>query len=190
MTAQSVNYPNRSDFGNLSSIKHLELLSLSANLGHQRAIAVGLCELELREDFDGVVVMDSDGEDRPEEIGGLIESCPCTQGTRLLSAQRIKEKRILGCFGFFISLYKLAFRVLTGEVIDFGNFCIIPSTLTASPDPHARGVESPGGRCQFGHGWRYAVYQHDAEQRYSGRSFDESGVAGRPWIECDFRVHR
>jgi len=119
--------PDRSDFRNRSNIKHLELLSLSANLGHQRAIAVGLCELELRETFDGVVVMDSDGEDRPEEIGGLIESFQAHENA-IIVAQRIKRSESL-TFRLFYFAYKLFFRVLTGEVIDFGNFCIIPSTL-------------------------------------------------------------
>jgi polyisoprenyl-phosphate glycosyltransferase len=119
--------PDRSDFGGLSSIQHLELLSLSANLGHQRAIAVGLCELEFRENFDGVVVMDSDGEDRPEEIGGLIENF-LQHKDAIVVAQRIKRSESLS-FRLFYFVYKLAFRVLTGEVIDFGNFCIIPTTL-------------------------------------------------------------
>jgi glycosyltransferase involved in cell wall biosynthesis len=119
--------PDRSDFGSLSRIRHLEFLSLSANLGHQRAIAVGLCELELREDFDGVVVMDSDGEDRPEEIGGLVEGFLANKNA-IVVARRIKRSEPLG-FRLFYFVYKLAFRVLTGEVIDFGNFCIIPSTL-------------------------------------------------------------
>lgn len=119
--------PDQSDFRNLSNIKHLELLSLSANLGHQRAIAVGLCELELRETFDGVVVMDSDGEDRPEEIGGLIESFLAHENA-IVVAQRIKRSESL-MFRLFYFAYKLSFRVLTGEVIDFGNFCIIPSAL-------------------------------------------------------------
>jgi hypothetical protein len=119
--------PDRSDFGDLSSIQHLELLSLSANLGHQRAIAVGLCELELREDFDGIVVMDGDGEDRPEEIGGLVQSFLAHKNA-VVVAQRIKRTESL-VFRLFYFAYKLAFRVLTGQVIDFGNFCIIPSTL-------------------------------------------------------------
>ena len=119
--------PDRSDLGDLSSIEHLEVLSLSANLGHQRAIAVGLCELELREGFDGVVVMDSDGEDRPEEIGGLIESF-LEHKNAIVVAQRVKRSESV-TFRLFYYFYKLAFRVLTGKLINFGNFCIIPSTL-------------------------------------------------------------
>jgi len=119
--------PNRSDFADLPSIQRLELLSLSANLGHQRAIAVGLCELEFREGFDGVVVMDSDGEDRPEELAGLIESF-LERKDAIIVGQRSKRNESL-TFRIFYYIYKLAFRLLTGEVIDFGNFCIIPSTV-------------------------------------------------------------
>jgi hypothetical protein len=119
--------PNSADFDDLASISRLELLSLSANLGHQRAIAVGLCELELREGFDAVVVMDSDGEDRPEEIAGLIASF-VEHKNAITVGQRIKRRESLA-FRFFYYLYKLAFRLLTGAVIDFGNFCIIPSSV-------------------------------------------------------------
>jgi glycosyltransferase involved in cell wall biosynthesis len=119
--------PHSSAFGDLASISRLELLSLSANLGHQRAIAVGLCELELREGFDGVVVMDSDGEDRPEELAGLIQSF-LEHKNAITVGQRIKRKESL-TFRFFYYVYKLAFRLLTGAFIDFGNFCIIPSSL-------------------------------------------------------------
>lgn len=119
--------PNWSDFGDLPGVNRLELLSLSANLGHQRAIAVGLCELELRQDFDAVVVMDSDGEDRPEEIAGLIESV-LKHGNAIIVGQRIKRSESV-LFRVLYHLYKLAFRALTGEVIDFGNFCVIPSTV-------------------------------------------------------------
>ena len=119
--------PNCSDLGDLPGIHRLEVLSLSANLGHQRAIVVGLCELELRQDFDGVVVMDSDGEDRPEEIAGLIE-CFLEHKHAIIVGQRIKRNESL-MFRSCYYVYKLAFRLLTGEVIDFGNFCIIRSTV-------------------------------------------------------------
>ena len=119
--------PNSAAFRDLASISRLELLSLSANLGHQRAIAVGLCELELREGFDGVVVMDSDGEDRPEEVAVLIESF-LEHKNAITVGQRIKRKESL-TFRFFYYVYELAFRLLTGAVIDFGNFCIVPSSV-------------------------------------------------------------
>jgi polyisoprenyl-phosphate glycosyltransferase len=119
--------PNASDFGDLPGINHLEILSLSANLGHQRAIAVGLCELERRGNFDGVVVMDGDGEDRPQEIAALIERFLGARDA-ITVGQRIKRTESL-LFRSFYFVYKVTFRLLTGEVIDFGNFCIIPAIV-------------------------------------------------------------
>lgn len=54
-----------------SCIAEISILRLAMNLGHQRAIAVGLSRIAKREDIDAVVVMDSDGEDRPEDIAAL-----------------------------------------------------------------------------------------------------------------------
>src|SRR5690348_9418477 len=53
-------------------ITGIEVLRLAVNLGHQRAIAVGLCAIAEREDIDAIVVMDSDGEDRPEDLAALL----------------------------------------------------------------------------------------------------------------------
>src|SRR5437660_11528614 len=57
-----------------SCIAGIEILRLALNLGHQRAIAVGLCELSRRDDVDAVLVMDSDGEDRPGDIAALLKA--------------------------------------------------------------------------------------------------------------------
>src|SRR5229473_5108388 len=57
-----------------SCIARIEILRLALNLGHQRAIAVGLCELSRRDDIDAVLVMDSDGEDRPGDIAALLKA--------------------------------------------------------------------------------------------------------------------
>ena len=58
-------YPFDVVLGNNINIK---VLRLSFNIGHQRAISVGLCEAFLKYKLDGVIVMDSDGEDRVENI--------------------------------------------------------------------------------------------------------------------------
>src|SRR5207245_491904 len=57
-----------------SSSDRIEILRLARSLGHQRAIAVGLCELSRRDDIDAVLVMDSDGEDRPGDIAALLKA--------------------------------------------------------------------------------------------------------------------
>jgi hypothetical protein len=53
---------------------HLEVLNLVCNLGHQRAIAVGLAAAADLPNISGVLVMDSDGEDRPEDISALLDA--------------------------------------------------------------------------------------------------------------------
>lgn len=105
-------------------VRAVRVLHLAANLGHQRAIAVGLTEMAGREDLDAVVVMDSDGEDRPEDILRLLEEARAEPGL-IVMAQRAKRSESL-TFRIAYRLYKLMFRTLTGRVIDFGNFSLLP----------------------------------------------------------------
>ena len=105
-------------------VREVRVLHLAANLGHQRAIAVGLTEMALRDDLDAVVVMDSDGEDRPEDIPRLLDVARAEPGL-IVMAQRAKRSESL-TFRVAYRLYKLMFRTLTGRVIDFGNFSLLP----------------------------------------------------------------
>jgi glycosyltransferase involved in cell wall biosynthesis len=100
------------------------VLRLSANMGHQRAIAVGLASIAARDDIDLVAVMDSDGEDRPDELVRLIDSAT-THPKLAIMAQRAKRSEGLG-FRLLYQIYTQAFRLLTGQRIDFGNFCLLP----------------------------------------------------------------
>ena len=105
-------------------IAEIEIIHLALNLGHQRAIAVGLCEIVDREEIDAVIVMDSDGEDRPIDIGTLLAATREHPG-QIVLAERTKrsETRSFRCGYFF---YKMLFRVLTGRVINFGNYLLLP----------------------------------------------------------------
>ncbi|GAA4249228.1 glycosyltransferase [Azospirillum formosense] len=108
--------------------RHLEqvaVIHLACNLGHQRAIAVGLAQVAAQGGFDMVIVADSDGEDQPEEFLSLIAQHDRQPGA-VIVAQR--HKRSEGyVFRRCYSTYKGLFRLLTGKVIDFGNFCLIPA---------------------------------------------------------------
>jgi len=106
------------------AVRSVQVLRLAANLGHQRAIAVGLTEMAKRADLDAVVVMDSDGEDRPEDISRLLDVARSEPGL-IVMAQRAKRSESL-TFRVAYRLYKLMFRSLTGRVIDFGNFSLLP----------------------------------------------------------------
>lgn len=109
----------------LHRIREIEIIGLACNLGHQRAIAVGLVEAFGREGFDAILVMDSDGEDRPADIPRMLEEAARRPG-HIICARR-KHRPGLVVFRFWYECYKAIFRLLTGARIDFGNFCLIPS---------------------------------------------------------------
>ena len=73
-------------------VMDFEIVRLALNLGHQRAIAVGLCAVLERRDIDAVVVMDSDGEDRPEDIAALLAASEHAPGRPILARQRADPK--------------------------------------------------------------------------------------------------
>lgn len=108
-----------------SSLRRVEVVHLLTNLGHQRAIAVGLAEAQRRGGSDAILIMDADGEDRPEDALRLIEAHRA-QPNHIIAAQRTKRSERWG-FRFFYMIYKLVFHMLVGQVIDFGNFCLIPA---------------------------------------------------------------
>jgi hypothetical protein len=105
-------------------IAKVEILHLAVNLGHQRAIAVGLCAVAQREDIDAVIVMDSDGEDRPVEIATLLAASH-RQPEHIVFAERAKRSESRG-FRLAYFVYRHVFRALTGRRISFGNFALIP----------------------------------------------------------------
>ena len=111
----------------ISQLNHLaavQILHLTLNLGHQRAIAVGLCYTLQAYSPDGILVMDSDGEDSPEAIQTLIAQIPANAEDYCVVARRGKRTE-RATFRAGYVLYKLAFRLITGTVIDFGNFSLI-----------------------------------------------------------------
>jgi hypothetical protein len=121
----SIRRRERLDLGkaSLSCICQLEIVRLTTNLGHQRAIAIGLVHLAARSDIEAVLVMDSDGEDRPEEISALVTAAHANPEAVIL-AERSKRIESLG-FKLGYGLYKTLFRLLTGQRVSFGNFMII-----------------------------------------------------------------
>jgi hypothetical protein len=107
-----------------SCVAAIEILHLALNLGHQRAIAVGLCAIADRAHFDAVLVMDSDGEDRPIDIAVLL-AASLKHPAHVVLARRAKRSESLA-FRFWYFVYKLGFHLLTGQAINFGNYSLIP----------------------------------------------------------------
>jgi glycosyltransferase involved in cell wall biosynthesis len=104
----------------------IELIRLRRNLGHQRAISTGLCHVAERADLQQIVILDGDGEDRPQDISALLDRLQ-TSGADVVVAQRRKreESRL---FKAFYQVYKKLFHLLTGHTIQFGNFCAMTPT--------------------------------------------------------------
>ena len=103
----------------------VRVLRLRRNLGHQRAIAVGLCHIEEHIPCEGVVVMDGDGEDRPEDVSRLVAAMGAERNTRIVFGERQRRVERL-TFRIFYLLYRLLHWVLTGRGVRVGNFSAIP----------------------------------------------------------------
>lgn len=102
-----------------------QVIELTRNLGHQKAIAIGLSFVQANFNFDFVVVIDSDGEDRPQDIQNLINAHLLLEDDKVVFAHRKRRHEGL-VFKSLYYIYRLLFRLLTGERIAFGNFCLIP----------------------------------------------------------------
>lgn len=97
------------------------VLKLRRNVGHQRAIAIGLGYVaEHASARQSIVVMDSDGEDLPSTIPDLLEALKQPQ-TDVVVAHRKSRVESLR-FKTFYAIYKRVFKLMTGRVIKFGNF--------------------------------------------------------------------
>jgi polyisoprenyl-phosphate glycosyltransferase len=108
-----------------SSIESIDILHLRCNVGHQRAIAVGLCYIEANRACRQVVIMDCDGEDDPRDVPRLIRECLVHKEQKIIFAMRARRSESLA-FRFFYSLYRLIHFLLTGIRVRVGNFSVAP----------------------------------------------------------------
>ncbi len=109
-------------------INSIDILDLKKNLGHQRAIAIGLSYIESKGNADAVLIMDGDGEDSPSHILQLIGRLREENGKKIVFAERSKRTESVG-FKIFYQMYRFFHLLLLGKSIKIGNFCIIPKIL-------------------------------------------------------------
>ena len=118
------------NFPNYSKINSIKIINLKDNVGHARSIATGLKFILENDDFDYIIPMDSDGEDRPEEIKDLIKKIE-TQSDLPIVCERVKRSE-----GFFFKfcyfLHKLITFTFTGKSVRFGNFTCLPKNVVKS----------------------------------------------------------
>jgi hypothetical protein len=117
--------PKKLGDGNYSSIESIETLQLRRNLGHQRAIAVGLSYIEANVPCRHVVIMDSDGEDDPRDVPRLVRECLANKNKKIIFAARTRRSEGLA-FTFFYHSYRLIHFLLTGVRVRVGNFSVVP----------------------------------------------------------------
>jgi polyisoprenyl-phosphate glycosyltransferase len=108
------------------AVKKLDILRLRINIGHQRAIAIGLAYCSTNLPGQTVVVMDGDGEDGPEDIPRLYKAMETENSEKVIFAARSRRVESI-LFRFFYIIYKIAHWLLTSRRIQFGNFSIIPA---------------------------------------------------------------
>ncbi|HEY6391970.1 MAG TPA: glycosyltransferase [Bryobacteraceae bacterium] len=108
-----------------TAVQAVDILQLRRNLGHQRAIAVGLVYVHQNIPCGAVVVMDGDGEDRPADIRTLVEKFNQENRRSIIFAARAKRlERPL--FRLLYHVYRLVHWLLTGDPVRVGNFSIVP----------------------------------------------------------------
>jgi glycosyltransferase involved in cell wall biosynthesis len=115
----------------------VDVVRLRCNLGHQRALAVGMAHLHKNgAGADSLVIMDGDGQDRPEYIPALLAELSRTQA-RVVFASRTKRFESL-TFRLMYNVYRLIHWLLTGISVRVGNFSALSTTalpgLLVSPD--------------------------------------------------------
>jgi polyisoprenyl-phosphate glycosyltransferase len=109
------------------SLHGVSVVRLRRNVGHQRAIALGLAYLYDVTDVSAVLVMDGDGEDKPEDAIALVR-LHLADATRIIFAAR--RRRIEGlAFRAGYALYRFCHWLLTGIEVRIGNFSIVPRRL-------------------------------------------------------------
>ncbi len=113
-------------YPNIENISSIEIVNMKENRGHARCIASGLKFIFENKEFDYVIPMDGDGEDRPEEIKNFIQlseqSCE-----KSIVGERVKRSESL----FFKTCYqfhKFLTLSFTGQSIKFGNFTCLPKS--------------------------------------------------------------
>tara|TARA_B100001123_G_C15293138_1_gene1018192 strand:+ start:433 stop:1302 length:870 start_codon:yes stop_codon:yes gene_type:complete len=109
---------------NYKKITSVKILNMKLNRVHQRCIAAGLKYIFKNEDFDRVIVMDADGEDRPEELNEFFKKS-LENPNMTITGNRFKRSEGI-IFKILYEIHKILTFIFTGKLIKFGNFTCLP----------------------------------------------------------------
>ena len=115
----------------VARLHRIDILHLLRNLGHQRAIAVGLVYVFEHIPCDAIVIMDGDGEDRPEDVPMLLAGYEKEKEPKITFASRRKRLESLR-FRFFYHSYRVLHLLLTGIPVRVGNFSAVPQSALST----------------------------------------------------------
>ena len=116
------------NYSNTDNINSIEIINMKENRGHARCIASGLKYVYEKKEFDHVIPMDGDGEDRPEEIKNFIQLAEQSD-KKTIVGERTKRLESL-FFKICYQFHKFLTLAFTGQSIKFGNFtCLSKSTV-------------------------------------------------------------
>ncbi len=111
---------------NLDNIDSIKILNMKKNQGHARSIASGLKYTFEKEDFDYVIPMDGDGEDRPEEIKDFLDQAKNFKGKTFVGERVRRSENTI--FKICYQLHKIITLSFTGKSIKFGNYTCLPKS--------------------------------------------------------------
>jgi len=111
---------------NLENIDSIKILNMKKNQGHTRSIASGLKYTFEKEDFDYVIPMDGDGEDRPEEIKNFLDQAKNFYGKTFVGERVRRSENTI--FKICYQLHKIITLGFTGKSIKFGNYTCLPKS--------------------------------------------------------------
>ena len=115
--ASTINQPNLVKPNN---IKSLQILNMKKNKGHARCNAFGIRYVFKNKEFNNLILMDGDGEDRPIEIKNLVNEILKNPNNSVV-AKRVKRSEG-SFFKFLYLMHKAITYVFTGKSIRFGNY--------------------------------------------------------------------
>lgn len=121
----TVGYAGRLNVPDLGAVNDVDVLRLARNLGHQRAISIGLAWASENRAGRTVVVMDGDGEDNPIDIPKLLAQYTQAEGQKIVFAgrtRRMERWQFQVCY----RIYQFVHLLLTGYRVRVGNFSIVP----------------------------------------------------------------
>ena len=111
-------------------LKKIEIINMRINQGHAICLANGIRYALKNYEFDNLILMDADGEDRPEEIFDLINKAKDLKNLSVV-AKRVKRSEG-SIFKLFYILHKILTLIFTGKLINFGNYSLIMSVFIRS----------------------------------------------------------